>query len=324
MKMKGVVQILLIPLSWIYSAVVRLRNFLYDHNILKSRESSLPSICVGNIAVGGTGKTPHSEHILRTVEGRKAYVSRGYRRKSRGMVVADEHSTAEDLGDEAYQIHRKFPDVTVVVDANRHRAVDYLKSRGDVDIVVLDDAFQHRDIRATHYIIITDFATNLKTERMLPAGRLRDERRSLRRADCIVVSKTPEDVTESEMEQKRREVLQGELDVKVVFTRIVYGEAYNAVSLQPVDLKARRLCLFTGIEKPEPLQRYLAGLTSDLKCLRFADHHEFTATDYQRILAAECDLFVTTEKDFARIPAEKLQLFAGRLAIVPIKISRIS
>ncbi|MCQ2344300.1 MAG: tetraacyldisaccharide 4'-kinase [Paludibacteraceae bacterium] len=309
--------------SLIYGSVVRLRNFLYDRGVLPSHVSSLPSICVGNLAVGGTGKTPHSEFLLRNLPGRKAYVSRGYRRRSHGMVVADSGSTSLDLGDEAYQIHRKFHDVQVVVSANRHEAVDYLRDRGDIDLVILDDAFQHRDIRASFNIILTDYASHPRYERMLPAGRMRDCFSSISRADVVVVTKCPPTLTQDDMERKRQELNVPKL---VLFSYMEYGEPYRATDSTPVSLSGEPLFLFTGIEKPEPLANHLRTLTPTVKTLRFNDHHDFAEKDIKRINAESegCRYIVTTEKDFARLsPTDFFRQLQPRLVVVPIQIGFI-
>lgn len=309
--------------SLIYGSVVRLRNMLYDHSILTSRDSALPSICVGNLAVGGTGKTPHSEYLLRNLHCSKAYVSRGYHRKSRGMVVADDTSTSLDLGDEAYQIYRKFCDVQVVVSGDRHKAVDYLKERRDIDLVILDDAFQHRNIRATVNIILTEYASDPRQERMLPCGRMRDTFSSIKRADIVVVTKCPSTITPEEMSKKRREL---NITQPILFSYMKYGRAYGVSDGREITLQGKTLLLFTGIEKPAPLAEYLGTYTSDLKTLTFPDHHDYTRKDIEKIIrtAQNCDYIVTTEKDYSRLTSSTFfKLLQDRLVVIPIEIDFI-
>lgn len=201
--------LLLYPLSLLYGLITALRNLLYDRGLLHTETPRVPTICVGNLAVGGTGKTPHTEYILAALQSRwhTAMLSRGYRRKTRGFAEADAEADAHRIGDEPYQIHRKFPHTAVAVDEDRlHGARELLRRHPETDVIVLDDAMQHRRIRPGFCVLLTDYARLYTRDCLLPAGRLRESRRGSRRADVIVVTKCPPTLTAAEQEAIRREL----------------------------------------------------------------------------------------------------------------------
>ena len=196
MKRKG--NILLYPLSLIYGAITSFRNFLYNSSVLKSVEFDIPVICVGNITVGGTGKTPHCEYIINLLhcEFRVAFLSRGYKRKSKGFVIAEDHMNASDIGDEAFQIFRKFPGITVAVDSDRTRGIRLiLEKNPKTQVIILDDGFQHRKVTPGFTVLLTDYSRLMIHDHMLPYGDLRESASNMSRADIILITKAPPDIT---------------------------------------------------------------------------------------------------------------------------------
>lgn len=282
----------------LYCLIVSIRNFLYDKGVLSSYRSSLQTICVGNLAVGGTGKTPHAEMIIRDFLShgkRVAYLSRGYKRTSKGLVVATPQSTSFDLGDEALQVHRKFPEIRVVVDANRKRALQYLETQ-NVDVVVLDDAFQHRAVIPAKSIVLIDWSMDIAHARLLPFGRLREPVSGLKRADMVIFTKCPSGISAEEQERRKAFVLQyGVKDVR--FSKIVY-EPINVASGTDV-------LLLTAIENPRPLVNHLEKeLNLKVELHKYLDHHRFTAEEITKAQATNKPI-ITTEKDWCRMNRPK-------------------
>lgn len=308
----------LLPLSWLYGLGVRFRNFLFDVGILKSHSFAVPVISVGNITVGGTGKTPHIEYLVRLLQqqGRVAVLSRGYKRKTRGFVVADEHSTARDIGDEPLQMKRKFPEATVAVDAKRVRGINRLTADDpQLDAILLDDAFQHRYVKPGINILLVDYHRLIIYDRLLPAGRLREPLRGKNRADVVIITKCPRNLMPMEFR-----MLTKAIDLypyqQLFFSTIDY-EPLRPLFPQDNNIGTRELStltadehvlLLSGIASPRQLQEDLAPLTSHLHPLTFPDHHNFRRKDVERINrefaalpAPKC--IVTTEKDAQRISA---------------------
>lgn len=271
---------------------------LYNRGVLNSYRSSLQTICVGNLAVGGTGKTPHAELIIRELlkQGRRvAYLSRGYKRTSKGMVVATTQSTSFDLGDEALQVHRKFPEIMVVVDANRKRALQYLETQ-NIDVVVLDDAFQHRAVTPTKSVVLIDWSMDIAHARLLPFGRLREPVNGLKRADVVIFTKCPSDISAEEQEKRKAFVSQyGVKDVR--FSKIVY---------EPIDVASDTdVLLLTAIENPRPLVNHLEKtLNLKVELHKYIDHHRFTAEEITKAQATNKPI-ITTEKDWCRMNCPK-------------------
>lgn len=294
---------LLLPLTAIYALVMMVRNKLYDWGVLRSQTFEREVICVGNITVGGTGKTPFIEHLLRMLAERKpAVVSRGYGRKTRGLVVASETSTAAEIGDEPSQIKKKFARVPVVVAEDRNAAIRWVLGNTDSEVVLMDDGFQHRSTRASKYILIADYARPMWSDWTFPAGNMREPWSGRHRADMIVVNKCPADLGEAE-----RDAILRKLDVRcpVYFSSIAYG------GLVPVAVKGkgeglRNVVGVAGIGRPEPFFEELKRRYDKVVALRFADHHRFSDGDVKRIVdaARANDAFVVcTEKDAKRLPA---------------------
>lgn len=303
------------PLSGLYATAVWLRHVLYDEHALPSHTVDVPTICVGNLAVGGTGKTPHVEALIRMLSPhyRVAVLSRGYRRATRGFVLADEHATARTVGDEAMQVYLKYPEVRVAVCEDRVRGIHQLMRQcPDIEVVLLDDAFQHRRLRAGYNIILTPYDRLYKDDHMLPWGRLRDLKQRVLKAHALIVTNCPED-----MQPIDKRVVDNHLRLpaymQLYFSRIRYGQ---------IGMTGRPLVL-TGIANPQYMMRYVLRHYPGAELMAFPDHHRFTAADTQRIIArAEAfDFVLTTEKDLVRMQGTELyNRLASRLQALPIEV----
>ena len=303
----------LLPLSWIYGSIVRLRNWLFDIGLKKSRAFSLPIISVGNITVGGSGKTPHVEYLIRLLQDKMkvAVLSRGYKRKTRGFVLADENTTMPEIGDEPFQMHQKFPDIYVAVDAKRVRGIETLQSEEetkDVDVVLLDDAFQHRYVKPGINILLVDYHRLIIYDKMLPAGRLREPLSGKSRADIVIITKCPKDLKPMEFR-----VLTKAMDLypfqKLYFTCIDYDTpkgVFNDKQIALDELKDYNVLLLTGIASPKQMEHDLKPMVKELHSLSFGDHHRFKGKDIDRInetfeSLSEPRIIITTEKDAVRL-----------------------
>ena len=301
----------LLPLSWLYSLVTRGRNQLFDWGVLEERQFDVPVITVGNLTVGGTGKTPHVEHLVRLLRGEThvAVLSRGYRRQTKGFVLADAGSTAATIGDEPLQMHRKFGDITVAVDADRRHGIALLlQQEPKPGVILLDDAYQHRYVKAGLNILLTDYQRLFSRDLVLPAGRLREPRSGKRRADIVVVTKCPPTMSEAE-----RQAIASELALET--RQHLYFSCIDYAPLEPLAggpalpleaLNQHHVLLLSGIANPTPLENTLKAHASEVRTMQFADHHTFTASDMERVAdafgtLAEPRLLVTTEKDAARL-----------------------
>ena len=304
----------LLPLSWCYGLVVGLRNHLFEIGVLKSHTFKTPVISVGNITVGGTGKTPHVEYLVRLLSDKLkvAVLSRGYKRKTKGYVLATKESTTSDIGDEPCQVKRKFPNVHVAVDANRCEGIERLTTDSqtkDTEVIILDDAYQHRYVKPGVNILLIDYNRLIIHDKLLPAGRLRESQHGKNRADIVIVTKCPDNLTPVDFL-----VLTKALGLfpyqKLYFTTFRYN------NLKPLYMGDERplsditsdtnVVLLTGIASPRQMLGLLHQHTQHVKPLTFADHHRFKAKDIQRINAVfeslpEPKMIVTTEKDNARL-----------------------
>ena len=305
----------LLPLSFLYGIGVKFRNMLFDIGILKSRSFDVPVISVGNITVGGTGKTPHVEYLVQLLkdEFQVAVLSRGYKRRSRGFVLADDESSMEDLGDEPYQIKSKFPNVKVAVDKDRCHGIMMLtdddRGKNDVDVVLLDDAFQHRYVKPGISILLVDYHRLIIYDKLLPAGRLREPLSGKNRADIVIVTKCPADLRPMEYR-----VITKAMNLfpyqKLFFTTLAYGKLKALEGNEERELdtisKDTHVLLLTGIASPHQLILDLQPYTSHMHPLTYGDHHSFSDDDFKRIneefeALPEPKLIVTTEKDATRI-----------------------
>ena len=301
---------LLWPFSMVYAAVVYCRNLLYDWGVFKSQDFKTPTLCVGNLSVGGTGKTPMIEYLIRHLNPdlKLAVLSRGYRRQSKGFVLGQKGSTVKDLGDEPFQIFKKFPEVQVAVDEDRIRGIQQLKKRIGPELILLDDAFQHRRVKPSHSLVLTQY-TNLYTRDFyLPMGRLRDARNQVKRADGVMVTKCPKDLTLEQATQIQKE-LNLDAEQELFFSTLRYDtDLQGGEEPLPLrDMKDQPFALVTGIANPTPLVEHMDQLGLDYEHFRFADHHYFTENDLYRF--HNFNYIICTEKDFTRLAGRVDRLF---------------
>ena len=307
----------LLPLSWCYGIGVRFRNMLFDMDVLKSQSFSVPIISVGNITVGGTGKTPHVEFLLNQLLGlgKVAVLSRGYKRSTRGFVLADETATARTIGDEPYQVKRKFPGAIVAVDSDRVRGINHLlKTNPDIDVILLDDAFQHRYVKPGINILLVDYHRLIIYDRLLPAGRMREPLNGKNRADIVIITKCP-----NELKPMDYRVITKAMDLYPY--QHLFFTTFNYAALKPLfpheangvcptleKLSGYNVLLLTGIASPRQLKEDLEQLmpSSSITSLSFPDHHRFRQKDVNNINSKFEDLpeprcIITTEKDASRL-----------------------
>ena len=323
------------PLSWFYGLGVRFRNTLFETGFLKSRSFSIPVISVGNITVGGTGKTPHVEYLIRLLQdhSRVAVLSRGYKRKSHGFQIANESSTARTIGDEPFQMKQKFPKVIVAVDKNRVHGIEALNQKyQDIDVILLDDAFQHRYVKPGINILLVDYHRLIIYDTLLPAGRLREPLTGKNRADMVIITKCPKDLKPMEYR-----VITKAMDLypyqQIFFTTLEYGELTplfkkEAPTVNLDKLKDHNVLLLTGIASPRQMKEDLTPVVSKLSMLSFPDHHAFSQKDIEQISSEFAKIpspkcIITTEKDAARfIGLEGLSNeIKENIYILPVRIT---
>ena len=319
---------LLLPISWLYGGIIWLRNKLFDKNILKSASFNFPIICIGNLATGGTGKTPMTEYLIRLLKTdfKTATLSRGYKRKTVGFAIADEKTTALEIGDEPMQFHQKFADVTVAVGEERLVAIpQLLHQKPETEVIILDDAFQHRQVKAGLNIILTDYSNLYTRDFILPAGDLRDVRSSSKRADIIIVTKCKVDLTESEKKNIIAEI-DPTSNQSVYFTTIVYSKPHHLFTKEIIDITHDYgILLVCGIANPKPLKEHLTKHADSYDMLRFADHHIFHSNDLKDIkqhfdkITTKKKIILTTEKDAVRLEKFEQELKDFPIYVVPIE-----
>ena len=316
-NVKKTMRTLLAPFSWLYGFGLAIRHTLYDNHLLPSHEVDIPTICVGNLAVGGTGKTPHVEYLIRLLSQiyKVAVLSRGYKRKTHGFVLADENANASTIGDEAMQIHSKFPHVAVAVCEDRVRGVRMLKKQVEgLQVVILDDAYQHRAIRCGYYILLTPYDQLYIDDHLLPWGRLRDLKTRALKANSIIITQCPPDAQP--------------IDFRVIDNRL-HLPTYQHLFFSQVKyantqaVAGKRVLVLTGIAQPEYLMEYVRKQHPNACLMAFPDHHRFNKKDVERILyKAQCyDTILTTEKDYQRIVETSLVEQLGNLLhTLPIQV----
>ena len=314
---------LLFPFAILYGIITGIRNFLYDKGIFKSHTFNLPVIAVGNLSTGGTGKSPMTEYLMRLLHDNYAVatLSRGYKRKSAGFVLADDSATAETLGDEPFQFHTKFPHIQVAVDADRVNGITQLLSLPQKpEVIILDDAYQHRRVKAGFYILLTAYGDIYADDYILPAGNLRESRAGAKRANIIVVTKCPQSLPEQEQQQIIRR-LKPQAGQQVYFSYIDYDDVIYSeyTQLQVADVLTHKKILVAGIAKPQPFFAYLQGKENE--CRPYPDHHDFTDKEIDELnKLSQTHIIVTTEKDYMRL---KGKLPGDRLFYLAIKCSFI-
>jgi tetraacyldisaccharide 4'-kinase len=315
---------LLFPFAILYGLITSIRNFLFDKGILKSYSFDLPVIAVGNLSVGGTGKTPQIEYLIRLLSDKYkiATLSRGYKRQSKGFILADANSNATILGDEPFQFYKKFPSIQVAVDADRKNGIEQLLSLTEKpEVILLDDAFQHRKVKAGFYILLTSYGDLYSDDFMLPTGNLRESRSGAQRANMIIVTKCPFNLSLDEQNAIKNRLKVSE-NQELYFTFIAYEEFIYGENrkINVNEIQSAAKLLVAGIAKPEPFFAYLQD-TNDV-CLSFPDHHNFTDKDILEIKnLAQNNIIITTEKDYMRL---KGSLPSEQLFYLPIQSSFVS
>lgn len=325
------------PLSWLYGVAVDVRNALFDMGVLPSVSYDIPIISVGNITVGGTGKTPHVEYLIRLLSKRYrvAVLSRGYKRRTKGYLLASAATTMEEIGDEPWQIKQKFPETYVAVDANRRRGIERLltdEGTRDVEVILLDDAYQHRYVKPGQNILLVDYHRFISDDCLLPAGRLRERVSASRRASTVIVTKCPQHITAIEFR-----VILSALHIKpyqqLFFSTFSYGtmhQLWGEQTLEPTMLRKDNMhvLLLTGIGNPRQMEQDVRRYVQHIVPLDFSDHHYYTRRDADAIHSALTSLpkpriIITTEKDAARLmrlknPSEEVR---QSTYVLPIEVS---
>ena len=328
----------LYPVSWLYGTGVWLRNKLFDWGIYKERKFDIPVISVGNITVGGTGKTPHTEYLIRLLQKdyKVAVLSRGYKRKSKGFVLAGPDTSVQMIGDEPFQMKQKFPDIHMAVDRDRCHGIEQSCNSHiapGTEVIILDDAFQHRYVKPGINILLVDYHRLICEDTLLPAGRMREPENGKSRAHIVIVTKCPKDITPMDLR-----VLSKQMELypyqQLYFTTLAYGKLHplftagNAVSLKEIE-KDKHILLVTGIASPAKLIQDLSPYNEHIESLAFSDHHDFTARDMELIkkrfmkLPEGKRMIITTEKDSVRLAAHPLmdEMLKPYIYMLPIEVA---
>jgi len=323
-------RILLLPFALLYAMIIAIRNWMYDKNVLKSASFSFPLICVGNLAVGGTGKSPMVEYLICLLKEyyKVATLSRGYKRKTKGYALANRSSTALEIGDEPMQFYLKFPDIPIAVGEERLVAIpQLLHDKPGTDVIILDDAFQHRSVKAGLNILLTECKNLFTRDFYLPTGDLRDLKSQYKRADIIVVTKCDPAISLNEKEKITAEM---RLLPKqsIYFAAFKYGEIYHILNKTRFELKEdTQVLLVTGIANPEPLKEWIEANSYSYHLLQYADHHIFNIDDLKEIrkkfatINTNNKIVLTTEKDAVRLVKFNSAMDNLPLYVVPVEHS---
>jgi len=307
-----------------------IRNFLFDMGIMPHENFEIPVISIGNLSLGGTGKTPHIEYLIRLLKERfhVATLSRGYGRESEGFIMATKDSDVTTIGDEPLQYIRKFDGIKVAVDEKRARGIrELIEKSPDLDVVLLDDAYQHRYVKPGMSILLTDYHQMYPDDFVVPSGRLREFQYGAHRADIIIVTKTPK-IFSPITRRKILEDLKPKSHQKIFFSYIKYGDpipVFNGAA-HPFPNKLISLLLFTGIANDYPLKEYLSRYCSDITTMKFSDHHQYTVMDVEKItktfhdMPTQSKVIVTTEKDVMRLKTEELTPLIKNLSLFYLSI----
>lgn len=326
---------LLLPFSILYGGVMLVRNYFYNKNWYSSVQFSIPVISVGNLSTGGTGKTPHIEYLIRLLEYqyKVATMSRGYKRKTQGFRIAKPGTDATEIGDEPYQFFRKFPELTVCVSENRMIGIpELLTHRPHLDLILLDDAFQHRSVKPGINILITDYNKPFYKDYILPLGSLREARSSYKRADIIIVSKCPADLA-SDLQSEIKNAIAPQAHQSIYFSTVQYGVPYDILSRNPVQLAAdTEIISVAGIANPTPLVQHLETQFQSVHLLDYPDHHFYSYSDLDEIVevyknaTAGKTVIITTEKDASRWELFEKEIKEHNLPfyVLPIEIALLN
>lgn len=319
-----ILRILLFPFSVLYGIVVSIRNFLYNERILRAHRFDFPVICVGNLSVGGTGKTPMTEYLIRLLKDNYKIVtlSRGYKRKTKGFVWAKEDANVNMIGDEPMQLHLSFPEIKVAVGEDRARAIKHIMyDMPDTEVIILDDAFQHRSVEAGYNILLTAYQSLYTQDCFLPTGNLRDAKTSALRADVVVVTKCPPLLGIQEKESIVQK-LALHPSQKVFFTTIEYAPLQPLFNAPSIALDTNmEVVLVTGIAHTTHIEQYIKEQVKQVSLLAYMDHYSFDEKDFDEIIAtlkkkkSAQKIIVTTAKD-----AVKWMPFAHKFKDIPVYI----
>lgn len=300
---------LLYPFAILYAAVTSVRNYFYDRGLKPQAEFDLPVISVGNLTVGGTGKTPMVEYLLRLLKNdyKVATLSRGYGRDTKGFRMASASDTPSTLGDEPFQFYRKFaPEVKVAVGEERALAIPMIIQECDAEVILLDDAYQHRRVNPSFSILLTDYNRPFYLDHVLPAGRLRETRAGAARADVVVVTKCPTDLSQAEEDEIRKKIA-AYARTPVFFVTLDYGDPVPFGKPAPI---MKNVFLVTGIARPEPLEQYVTGKYGLTRHLAFPDHRDYDAADLKKIQQLSVEkpgtAILTTEKDMVKLQVPQM------------------
>lgn len=320
-------RLLLLPFSIVYGLIILIRNKLYDWGIFKSTVFDLPVISIGNLVVGGSGKTPLTEYLVRLLEGNKiAILSRGYGRKTKGFVLADHLATVETIGDEPMQYYQKFKNITVAVCEDRVKGINELKASHD--IILLDDAYQHRAVKPGFSILLFEYNKLKNWQFLLPAGNLREQFANYDRANAILITKTPLPLNMMDQIAVRRKI-DTRIDQRVSFSSIKYGELVHLITKKvKTEIENETIFLLTGIANPKPLAIHLAQFSSAIQSFEYPDHYKFSRENINDLIKAfnnhpaKKKIIITTEKDSQRLLGNNLKDLLLNLPIyfMPIEI----
>lgn len=299
---------LLFPFAIIYDLVTTIRNFLFEINFFKQKKFSIPVIVIGNLSVGGTGKTPQIEYLIRLLKNRfqMAVLSRGYKRKTKGFLKVSKSHLVNEVGDEPLQFAKKFPDVLVAVDEQRVSGIQQILMHSKTDVVLLDDAFQHRKVNGSFYLLLTKFNELFLDDFLIPTGNLRESSRGAQRANAIIITKCPDNLNENQQNLIKNKLKK--YQKPIFFTTISYAKTLKGFSrILLTDLPNFEVLLVTGIANPSSLIQFLNQKNIIFHHLNFPDHHNFSNKDIELIkskyenLKSLKKLILTTEKDFVRL-----------------------
>ncbi|WP_188406591.1 tetraacyldisaccharide 4'-kinase [Psychroflexus salis] len=306
----------LLPLTWLYALILSLRNLFYDWGVFSSKQFSVPVICVGNLSMGGSGKSPTIEYLIRLLKNQYhvATLSRGYGRKTKGFVSLDASNEAVEVGDEPLQFKNKFPEIEVAVDELRAHGIQKILEDKNTEVILLDDAFQHRKVQAGFTILLSVYNDLYVNDFVLPAGNLREPKSGAKRADIIIITKCPPSLSEKEQTQIRLQ-LNLQKHQKVFFSYIAYQKEAQGLNSKIKLSELQNYTLVTGIANPKPLVDFLNEINPPQKHLKFKDHHNFSASEIN-IMRQE-RIILTTEKDFTRL---KTSLASDQLFYIPIEM----